>query len=139
MATRSVACQGENHEGRTRGSAGRAGACVVVRARAPLGQGLSGAVLVDGALDGLRIVRGDRRPDAMPGVDVECDLFLGSARVEVPPVAEVTRAPEPPSSDTDWEALHRPDRRVGDPLVAPRVVAPDDETRVVADDPAVVV
>jgi hypothetical protein len=71
---------------------------------------LSSELFSQDSVNSLRIVRRDRGVDPSPGVEHESEFLPGSAAVEVPPMYEVSRAPDPPLSDTERrEVLYGPD------------------------------
>src|SRR5262249_26046755 len=83
----------------------------------------------------------DRRNYPPAKVDLEGHVLMRSSEVQVPPVLGVAGPPEaPPAAYRSQRAApYRLNRAIGDRLGSPRVVAADDEVRVITGDPAVVV
>src|SRR5579875_877922 len=98
-------------------------------------------MFLDDVGDCRRVVRRDARDDAAAQVDLDARLLRRPRTVEVVPVREVARPPDPPLPPREAERVrpHRADRPVRDPPRAPEVVPPDGDPLVVAGDPPVVV
>src|SRR5579883_760768 len=112
--------------------------------RAPSGPGSAPrGVLGEDALDRVRVVGGDRGAHGVADVEHESDVLPRAPHVEVPPVHEVARTPDPPLAHLVRAGQRKPldasDRAVADPLAAPRVVAANGHRLVVAANPAVLV
>jgi hypothetical protein len=107
------------------------------------GRSVEWRVLGEDLFDDIRVVGRDRGSHTLAEVQDEGDVLVGPLRVEIPPVEEVSGAPDAPATYLvdagEGEPLDASDRGIGNSLGTPWVVVADRQCLVVATEAAVAV